>query len=86
MRFSNEKKNLTNNVNLNVKDTTDKVVRNISVKVFEKISRDKIAKIIRWQQSKARLGTHNTRDVSELSYSTKKLRKQKGGGCARGSN
>lgn len=86
MQYRDKNKAQLKNIDLNVRDYSDKVIKNIEVKVFEKISNDKIAKVIKWQQSKARLGTHNTRDVSELSYSTKKLRKQKGGGCARHRN
>jgi large subunit ribosomal protein L4 len=68
---------------LDVKDHTNKVVNQITVNVVNKVEVEKISKVIKWQQSKIRLGTHNTKDVSEISYSTKKLRAQKGGGCAR---
>lgn len=67
---------------LDIKDNTNKVVSQVSVNLV-KVEIEKISKVIKWQQSKARLGTHNTKDVSEISYSTKKLRAQKGGGCAR---
>lgn len=83
MLFSNKKKPVVNICNLEIKDHHNKVKNNIEVNIFETIEKEKIAKVIRWQMAKARLGTHNTKDVSELAYSTKKLRKQKGGGCAR---
>ena len=83
MEFKRKESHPKKNIHLEVKDNSDKIIKNIKIEVFENISKDKIAKVIRWQQSKARVGTHNTRDVSELSYSTRKLRKQKGGGCAR---
>lgn len=66
-----------------IKNNKNETVKQINVKVIENVEIAKIAKVIKWQQSKRRLGTHNTKDVSELAYSTKKLRKQKGGGCAR---
>ena len=68
---------------IDVKDVKNQVVNQVSVNVVEKVEIEKISKVIKWQQSKLRLGTHNTKDVSEISYSTRKLRAQKGGGCAR---
>lgn len=72
-------------VNLNV-HTNGKTTRQITVNRLENIEVEKIAKYIRWQQSNSRSATYATKDVSELAYSTRKLRKQKGGGCARARN
>lgn len=71
---------------IEVVDAANNSTGNIEIKVFETISKEKIGKVIRWQQSKARLGTHMTKDVSQLAYSTKKIRKQKGSGTARARN
>jgi large subunit ribosomal protein L4 len=68
---------------IDIKDNTNKVVNQVSVNLVEKVEIEKISKVIKWQQSKIRSATHNTKDVSEIAYSTKKLRAQKGGGCAR---
>lgn len=68
---------------IDVKNNKNEVISQIAVNLVKKVEIEKISKVIKWQQSKRRLGTHNTKDVSEISYSTKKLRAQKGGGCAR---
>ena len=77
------KKEITGRLPFNVINNKNETVKKIDIKLIEKVEIEKISKVIKWQQSKIRLGTHNTKDVSELSYSTKKLRAQKGGGCAR---
>jgi large subunit ribosomal protein L4 len=76
--FQTHKMNIKNKKNENLKEE--------EITTFMEISLDKISKVIKWQQSKSRSGTHNTKDVSEISYSTRKLRAQKGGGCARARN
>ncbi len=69
-----------------VKGKDNKTESKIDLCFFEKISFERISEVLRWQMSKQREGTHQTKDVSQLSYSTKKLRKQKGGGVARARN
>lgn len=71
---------------INVRNSKNENLKEISINVFDEISMEKISKIIKWQQSKARLNNTHTKDVSEVVYSTKKLRNQKGGGCARHRN
>ena len=44
---------------------------------------DILARVIHWQQSKARQGTHAVKERGDVSGSTKKVGRQKGGGCAR---
>lgn len=44
---------------------------------------DILSRVIEWQLSKRRSGTHKTKTVSEISGSTKKIYKQKGTGNAR---
>jgi large subunit ribosomal protein L4 len=70
-------------IKVDVKNRRNEIVKQISLNTLEEVQVEKIAKVVKWQQSNARVGTHNTKDVSELAYSTRKLRKQKGGGCAR---
>lgn len=45
--------------------------------------RDILARVVEWQRSKARAGTHKTKEVGEISGTTKKPWKQKGTGRAR---
>ena len=44
---------------------------------------DILHRVVRWQRNKAQQGTHATLGRSEVSYSTKKIYKQKGTGGAR---
>jgi large subunit ribosomal protein L4 len=44
---------------------------------------DILHRVVRWQRAKAQAGTHSTKGRSEVSYSTRKLYKQKGTGKAR---
>jgi large subunit ribosomal protein L4 len=44
---------------------------------------DILHRVVRWQRAKAQAGTHATLGRSEVSYSTKKIYKQKGTGGAR---
>ena len=44
---------------------------------------DILHRVVRWQRAKAQAGTHSTLGKSEVSYSTKKIYKQKGTGGAR---
>jgi large subunit ribosomal protein L4 len=44
---------------------------------------DILHRVVRWQRAKAQAGTHSTMGRSEVSYSTKKIYKQKGTGGAR---
>ena len=44
---------------------------------------DILHRVVRWQRSKAQAGTHSTLTRAEVSYSTKKIYKQKGTGGAR---
>ena len=44
---------------------------------------DILHRVVRWQRSKAQAGTHKTKGRSEVSYSTKKIYRQKGTGGAR---
>ncbi len=44
---------------------------------------DVLARVVFWQQSKARAGTHKTKDIAEISGTTKKPWAQKGTGRAR---
>lgn len=74
------------NFSLEVKNQENKFLKNLEVSVIKNVEIEKIATVIKWQRSKKRLGTHTTKDVSEISYSTRKIRKQKGGGCARARN
>ena len=79
-------KKVLNIVSVDVKNQKNTVVKKIDLNVIVNWEMEKISKVITWQQSIKRLGTHNTKDVSEIAYSTKKIRKQKGGGCARARN
>ena len=45
--------------------------------------RDIISSVIEWQRAKARAGTHSTKTRENVSGSTRKIYKQKGGGRAR---
>jgi large subunit ribosomal protein L4 len=44
---------------------------------------DILHRVVRWQRSKAQAGTHSTLTRGEVSYSTKKIYRQKGTGGAR---
>lgn len=44
---------------------------------------DILQRVVRWQRAKAQAGTHSTLGKSEVSYSTKKIYRQKGTGGAR---
>ncbi|PTE21413.1 50S ribosomal protein L4 [Cereibacter changlensis] len=44
---------------------------------------DILHRVVRWQRAKAQAGTHSTLTRSEVSYSTKKIYRQKGTGGAR---
>ncbi|MFD1882107.1 50S ribosomal protein L4 [Paracoccus pacificus] len=44
---------------------------------------DLLHRVVRWQRAKAQAGTHSTLGKSEVSYSTKKIYRQKGTGGAR---
>ncbi|MDO5703496.1 MAG: 50S ribosomal protein L4 [Paracoccus sp. (in: a-proteobacteria)] len=44
---------------------------------------DILHRVVRWQRAKAQQGTHSTLGKSEVSYSTKKIYRQKGTGGAR---
>jgi large subunit ribosomal protein L4 len=44
---------------------------------------DILHRVVRWQRNKAQAGTHKTLGRSEVSYSTKKIYRQKGTGGAR---
>ena len=44
---------------------------------------DILHRVVRWQRNKAMQGTHSTLGRSEVSYSTKKIYRQKGTGGAR---
>jgi large subunit ribosomal protein L4 len=44
---------------------------------------DVLHRVVRWQRAKAQAGTHSTLGKSDVSYSTKKIYRQKGTGGAR---
>ena len=44
---------------------------------------DILHRVVRWQRAKAQAGTHSVLGKSDVSYSTKKIYKQKGTGGAR---
>ena len=44
---------------------------------------DILHRVVRWQRNKAQAGTHKVKTRSEVSYSTKKIVRQKGSGGAR---
>lgn len=44
---------------------------------------DVISRVVEWQRSKSRAGTHHTKTISEISGTTKKMYRQKGTGRAR---
>ena len=44
---------------------------------------DILHRVVRWQRNKAQAGTHKVKTRSEVSYSTKKIYRQKGTGGAR---
>ena len=47
------------------------------------INNDLLHRVIKWQLAKARSGNHKTKNVSEVSGSTRKIMRQKGSGRAR---
>lgn len=49
----------------------------------EEPRRDILHRVVRWQLAKRRAGTHKVKTRSEVSYSTKKIVRQKGSGGAR---
>jgi len=49
----------------------------------EKPRSDILHRVVEWQRSKSRAGTHHTKTVSEISGTTKKIFRQKGTGNAR---
>ena len=52
--------------------------------IFDLDSRaDILHRVVRWQRNKAQAGTHKVKTRSEVSYSTKKIYRQKGTGGAR---
>lgn len=52
--------------------------------IFEQAIRaDILSRVVEWQRSKQRAGTHHTKTISEISGTTKKMYKQKGTGRAR---
>ena len=52
--------------------------------IFDLESRaDILHRVVRWQRNKAQAGTHKVKTRSEVSYSTKKIYRQKGTGGAR---
>ena len=44
---------------------------------------DILHRVVRWQRARAQAGTHKVKDRTEVSYSTKKIYRQKGTGGAR---
>lgn len=44
---------------------------------------DILQRVVRWQLAKRQAGTHKVKDRGEVSYSTKRIGRQKGGGTAR---
>ncbi|MGA1234810.1 MAG: 50S ribosomal protein L4, partial [Lutimaribacter sp.] len=44
---------------------------------------DILHRVVRWQRARAQAGTHKVKTRSEVSYSTKKIYRQKGTGGAR---
>ena len=44
---------------------------------------DILQRVVRWQRAKAQVGTHSVLGKSDVSYSTKKIYRQKGTGGAR---
>jgi large subunit ribosomal protein L4 len=56
----------------------------LSGQVFgEKLRSDILNRVVEWQRSKRRAGTHHTKGISDISGTTKKMYKQKGTGRAR---
>ena len=56
----------------------------LSDEVFDLEPRaDLLHRVVRWQRNKAQAGTHKVKTRSEVSYSTKKIYRQKGTGGAR---
>ncbi|SPF77751.1 50S ribosomal protein L4 [Pseudoprimorskyibacter insulae] len=56
----------------------------LSAEIFDLEPRaDILHRVVRWQRNKAQAGTHKVKTRSEVSYSTKKIYRQKGTGGAR---
>ena len=71
-------------VNVIQLDGTVKEAVDLNPAIFEVPVRDDIlARVIHWQLAKRRSGNHETKEVGEISGSTKKIVKQKGSGGAR---
>lgn len=72
---------------LEVHDSSGKAVGkldvNASVFGIEEIRTDIMARVVQWQRDKARAGTHAAKGISQISGTTKKPFKQKGGGRSR---
>jgi large subunit ribosomal protein L4 len=59
----------------------------LSQEIFgEKPRSDILHRVVEWQRSKSRAGTHHTKTISEISGTTKKMTRQKGTGNARHSS
>jgi large subunit ribosomal protein L4 len=73
-------------VKVNVINLNNEVVGSVSLNpsIFcEEMRIDILHRIVEWQRSKRRAGTHKTKIISEVSGTTKKPFNQKGGGRAR---
>ena len=69
---------------LNLDGTSAKGDMELSDDVFGLEPRaDILHRVVRWQRNKAQAGTHKVKTRSEVSYSTKKIYRQKGTGGAR---
>ena len=56
----------------------------LPAEIFEQAVRaDILSRVVEWQRSKQRAGTHHTKTISEISGTTKKMYRQKGTGRAR---
>jgi large subunit ribosomal protein L4 len=65
-------------------DNTDAGSIDVSDTVFGLPSRpDILARMVRWQLAKRRAGTHDTKEIGEISGGGRKPRPQKGGGTSR---
>lgn len=71
---------------LDVKNIENKVVGSVELsdEIFGlEVRKDIMARVVLWQLAKRRAGTHKAKTMSEVSGTTKKPFKQKGGGRAR---
>ena len=65
-------------------DNADAGSIEVSDAVFGLPSRpDILARMVRWQLAKRRAGTHDTKEIGEISGGGRKPRPQKGGGTSR---